>query len=151
MITIWTLIIMLVVAFANAYVAIIGVRRRVREGMRLWADDEGYYIPGYLGHMGFYRGFFINIGFAGTSLGVAGISLPGDSSVLGREAIIVLSVVNFIYGAVVACIIPADFEQVLRPFQGRFWRVALSGIAGFVIYGLTGGLLCWYAANLPHR
>ncbi len=134
MVTVWTLLIVFAVAYGNALVSLIGVRMRERQGMRLWANDEGYYLPRHLGHMGFYRGLYINLGFAGTSFALAAIFLPGDSSFFGREFIFVIALVNFIWGIIVGCVIPSDFDEVLVFFAGKSRRVALIGLIAVALY-----------------
>ena len=139
MVTGWTILIVFAVAFGNAWVAMIGVRIRMREGMRLYANDQGYYLPPHFGHMGFYRGFYINLGFAGTSFALAAACLQGDSSFCGREPIIVIAVLNFLWSIVVACMIPSDFDEVLSLFRGKFWRVFWVGL-------VTGG--CYFGSGI---
>src|SRR4051812_35210815 len=117
MVTGWTLFIVFVVAYGNALVGMIGVRTRMREGMRLWANDRGYYVPRHLGHLGFWRGLLINLAFAGTSFSVGALVLKGDSSYCGRETIVAVGVANFIWSCLAACLIPSDFEQVVVPFD----------------------------------
>lgn len=148
MVTGWTLLIVLVVAYGNALVAMVGVPTRVREGMRLWADDKGYYRPRHLGYLGFYRGLFINLAFAGTSFALAATVLPGDSLFCGREAILGIAAINFCWCFLVACIIPSDFQEVLSAFKGKFWRVLAVGICALLIYAITGLLIGQYAASL---
>lgn len=149
MVTASTLLIVLVVSYLNAIVGMVGVPLRVREGMRLWADDEGYYRPIHLGYQGFWRSFYINLGFAATSFAIAAVCARGDSQYSGREPIFVIGLVNFLAGYVVACLIPSDFRQVLTPFQGRFWRVALVGLACVSLYAASGIVIGLYVAALP--
>jgi len=148
MVTGWTLLIVFSVAYGNALVSMIGVRMREREGMRLWANDEGYYLPRHLGHMGFYRGWYINLGFAGTSFALAAIFLPGDSTFCGREAVFSIALLNFLWGIVVACVIPSDFHEVLVPVQGKARRVGLVGLLTFVVYFLSGWIISQYVLSL---
>jgi hypothetical protein len=121
-ITIWTLIIMLVVAYANAFVGVIGVRFKLSDEMRLYANDAGLYLPKHLIYPGFYRGLFINIGFAATSLCVATVCLPGNPTLLGREAIAVFGFLNLGGGFLTACLVSASFEDQLRLWTPKFWR-----------------------------
>ena len=116
--------------------------------MRLWANDEGYYLPRHLGHLGFYRGLFINLGFAATSFALAAVFLPGESAFCGREAVFGIGLANFIWGIVIACVIPSDFDEVLVLFQGKFRRVALVGLATILVYLGSGIVIGQYVAML---
>src|SRR5262249_21598260 len=147
MVTGWTLFIVFAVAYGNALVALVGVPTRVREGMRLWADDEGYYRPRHLGYLGFYRGLFINLAFAGTSFALTTAVLPGEAT-LSREPILGIAAINFGWSFFVACVIPSDFQEVLSLFEGKFWRVLAVGVGSLVVYILTGFLIGQYAASL---
>jgi hypothetical protein len=148
MITGWTPLIVFAVAFGNAWVALIGVRFRVREGMRLWANDAGYFLPVHFRFAGFYRGLLINLNFAGASFALADVCLPGESTFRGREAIFGAALLNFLSSIVVACLVPSDFETVLVLGRGLFWRVVGVGLAVLAIYIVSGALIGSFASSL---
>jgi hypothetical protein len=148
MVTGWTLFIVLIVAYGNALVAMVGVRTRVREGMRLWANDQGYYQPRHFGYPGFYRGLFINTAFAGTSFALAAVCLPGDSTFCGREAILGGAAINFGWGFAVACVIPSSFDEVITILDGMFWRVFVAGILSLGLYVCSGLAIGQYVTHL---
>src|SRR5262249_24463663 len=138
MITGWTLFIVFVVAFGNAWVALIGVPFRIRKGMRVRASDDGRYLPPHFAFAGFYRGLCINLNFAGSSFALTAVCLVGDSKSYGREAIVGIGLLNFLCSIVVGCLVPADFEKVLVPFRGAFWRVAVVGGAALALFLVSG-------------
>ncbi len=147
MVTGWTLLIVFIAAYGNALVALIGVRTRVRQGMRLWANDKGYYRPRHLGYLGFYRGLFINLAFAGTSFALTAVVLPGQSD-FNKERILGIAAINFVWSLIVACLIPADFQELLHLFKGKFWRVLAVGVFALLIYVITGFSIGQYVASL---
>lgn len=151
MVTFWTLIILLIVAYLNGLASVVGVRFKLTKKKRLWQNDKGFYLPIHLALPGFYRGLFINVGFAATSLCVATLALPGDSAFSGEEPLVVLAFINLLGSFVTACCVSASLEEELECCKGKFWAVLWTGIAVGVVYFVTGVLLVMYvnAIKLP--
>lgn len=148
MVTIWTLLIVLALAWANAVVCVIGVRRKVANLKHLWHNEAGIYVPWPTRFQGFYRGAYINMGFGGTALAITSMSLAGEPRLLGREAMFVMAILNFSYGPITAFFIPSDFTTQILIRSREFWKVLWFGLLGAVVYFGTGTVMASYCSSL---
>ena len=141
--------VLLTFAYLNAYAAIIGVQQRIRGGMRLYANDAGFYIPRHWGVEGFYRGLYINLLFGASSTALTALIVPGEPFRSAKALALLVAIVNLALSFVVACTIPSEFRILVYEERRRLVRTAAGGIVVGAVYGATAILVGRYMGSLP--
>lgn len=139
-----TFLILVGFSYGNAYVGLIGVRQRIRGGMRLRANDAGYYVPRHWGLEGFFRSLYINLAFTAATTALFTQVLPGESYPNGRILLLFRTFVNLMVAFAVALVVPSEFERVFHQERWRVRRVVIVGSLVLSVYSLTAVFVAAY-------